>query len=574
VADLGALRVAEFATAGRGPLSPLARAQYAALVRMRWRMLVIGLKSIQGIMELGATGVSLVVFGMIGMLLTLVLTVEGYSMTSHGEWSSLPALLWIAFVVWQTVPIALATFQEQFDLSGLLRFPVSFASFYVLHMIFGLLDVSTILGGLGCAGIWLGVTIARPQLSGWTALALVVFAVFNLLLARAILALLDRWLEQRKTREILGGVFMVAILSLQLLNPALYQSGHGRGKHGGQESASAQKAADTLRRWEKPVEAVQDWLPPGLGGMAVGSAAEQRPGEALGLVGLMGLYVLGAGGVLGLRLRGEYRGESLGEAPARQSVEHRKSRWQLAGSGPVAAVMEKELQTLFRSMPVLYAIGAPLFMVVVFGALFRSNSSGAGHSFPLAVPLCVAYALLGASQLIYNVLGAEGTAVQVLFLSPTPIRTVLLAKNLFHAIVFSIVALVAGILASVSMGRPKRAVLAATVAWLLFALPANLAAGNILSLVMPHRMNLGRLMRQRRSASSALVSMAIQSSMLGVGAAIFVPCVLLGRVWLAVPILLVLAAGAVYAWVRVLRNVDAMANRHRELLLSTLAKAQ
>ena len=574
MADLGALNMAEFAAAGRGPLSPLARMQYAALVRMRWRMLVIGLRSIQGIFELGATGLSLLVFGMIGMLLTLVLTTEAFSMTSHGEWEYLPVLFWIACVVWQTVPIALATFQEQFDLSGLLRFPVSFASFYVLHMIFGLMDVSTILGGLGCAGIWLGVTIAKPSLSGWTVLALVIFAVFNLLLARAILALLDRWLEQRKTREILGGLFMVALLSLQLLNPALYQGRHSRGRHRGQESASELKTADALRRWEKPARAVQDWLPPGLGGMAVGSAAQGRPGEALGLVGLMGLYVLGAGGVLALRLRGEYRGENLGEAPPRENVERRESRWKLAGSGPMAAVMEKELHTLLRSMPVLYAIGAPLFMVAVLGALFRGNTSGDGHPFPLGVPLCVAYALLGASQLIYNVLGAEGTAVQVLFLSPTPIRTVFLAKNLFHAIVFSIVALLAGILASTRLGWPSGAILAATVAWLVFALPANLAAGNMISVVMPHRMSLGRLMRQSRSASSALLSMAIQSSLLGVGAAVFAVCLLFGRMWLAAPILLMLSAGAVYAWVRVLGNVDAMANRHRELLLATLAKTE
>ena len=66
--------------------------------------------------------------------------------------------------MWQTVPVALASFQEQFDLSGLLRFPVSFASFFVLYVIFGLVDVSTILGGLCCVGIWLGVTLARPDL--------------------------------------------------------------------------------------------------------------------------------------------------------------------------------------------------------------------------------------------------------------------------------------------------------------------------------------------------------------------------------------------------------------------------
>ena len=68
--------------------------------------------------------------------------------------------------------------------------------------------------------------------------------------------------------------------------------------------------------------------------------------------------------------------------------------------------------------------------------------------------------------------------------------------------------------------------------------------------------------------------MPIQLTLLGVGAAVFVLCVYFGRLWLAVPIFLVLAVGAVYAWVRVLGNADAMANRRRELLLATLAKAE
>jgi len=36
--------------------------------------------------------------------------------------------------------VALASFQEQFDLAGMLRFPVSFSSFYLLYVVFGLAD--------------------------------------------------------------------------------------------------------------------------------------------------------------------------------------------------------------------------------------------------------------------------------------------------------------------------------------------------------------------------------------------------------------------------------------------------
>ena len=40
--------------------------------------------------------------------------------------------------MWQMLPILLASFQEQFDLGILLRFPVGFGSYMLLYVIFGL----------------------------------------------------------------------------------------------------------------------------------------------------------------------------------------------------------------------------------------------------------------------------------------------------------------------------------------------------------------------------------------------------------------------------------------------------
>jgi membrane protein implicated in regulation of membrane protease activity len=68
--------------------------------------------------------------------------------------------------------------------------------------------------------------------------------------------------------------------------------------------------------------------------------------------------------------------------------------------------------------------------------------------------------------------------------------------------------------------------------------------------------------------------MLAQTILLGVGAGVVGACTLIGRIWLAVPILLILAGGAVFAWTRVLRNADAMANEHRDELIAKLAKAE
>jgi ABC-2 type transport system permease protein len=197
-----------------------------------------------------------------------------------------------------------------------------------------------------------------------------------------------------------------------------------------------------------------------------------------------------------------------------------------------------------------------------------------GRPFQLAFPLCVCYALLGFTQMIFNNLGAEGTGIQMLFLSPTPIRTVLLAKNLLHGLLFALVAFLAGVLAAFRMGEPDLMLIATTAAWVLFALPMNLAAGNVLSLIMPYRVNLGRISRQRGSQASALVSMLIQAFVIGCGLGILELCTYLDKRWLAAPCLLVLAGVALVGWLRVLGNADSLANRNRDNLIGTLAKTE
>ena len=140
------------------------------------------------------------------------------------------------------------------------------------------------------------------------------------------------------------------------------------------------------------------------------------------------------------------------------------------------------------------------------GFLWRVHQENGpqAHIFPLALPLCVVYAQLGFTRLFNNSLGAEGMGIQLYFLSPTPIRTVLLAKNLFHSAVFALTILVAVTLAILRLGVPDEAVLAATVAWLLFSVPANLAVEKY-ALTLPYGENPGRVARTGRTPDSSLL---------------------------------------------------------------------
>jgi len=548
-----------------GVFGPLARSQYQALAAMRWSLFRNSLRSPQGVFELGARTIAFLFYAFLGLLLAAGFGGGAYAIAANQKWQLLPLVFWTAFLIWQIVPVSMASFQEQFDLGGLLRFPVGFGPFFLLHLIFGLVDASTILGVLCCSGIWIGILLARPDLFALTALALVLFAAFNVLLVRAISAWIDRWMAQRRTREIVGAVFLLGLLSLQLLNPAFRSEKHSR--------MSTHSRAEGIR-WLKATDTVQRWLPPGLAARAAQPGSRSSSLPAVQAAVLLGVYVLAAGGVLGLRLRADYRGENLGDAPSRKKQERRTTGSFLDGSGPIAAVMEKELRTVMRSMPLLYALAAPLLMVFVLSGLFLRNGMPAAQTPSMGLMVSLAYAIVGFTQFFYNNLGPEGAGIQLLFLAPTPVRTVIFAKNLFHALLFIVDSALVCVVASLRLGRPAPASLAVAWAWLLFALPVHLAAGNLFSLNMPYRMNLGRISRQRGSQATALLSMLIQAAVLGIGVGTFALCSYLRDVWLAVPVFLLLAAAATFAWTRVLGNIDRIAGQRRETLIATLARTE
>jgi ABC-2 type transport system permease protein len=545
-----------------GPFSALARSQYRALATIRWSIFRNTIRSGRGAMEAAAHGVSYLIYGLMGFGLAMGFGSGAYAIAATGKWGIVPVLFWALLLAWQVVPVSIASFQEQFDVNGLLRFPVGFGAFYLLHLIFGMVDISTILGGFCCLGILMGTTIVRPDLFGFVALGLAVFAVFNILLVRAISAWTDRWMAQRRTREIVGSLFFLGLISLQLLNPAFHNETHSR-----------ESWARAMRRFET-ANRVQRWLPPGLAAEAVEQGAAGKPATALGAAALLGLCVLGTGAALGVRLRAEYRGENFGDAPSRKKHVRQSRAWLLDGSGPIAAVMEKELRVLLRAMPLIYGLAAPLLMVFIFSGVFIRRGSPGGHPYAMSLLISLGYAMVGFTQLFYNSLGPEGPGIQVLFLSPTPIRTVILAKNLFHGMLFLVDAALVCFVASLRMGWPSPAAIAAAWAWLLFALPVHLAAGNAFSINLPYRMNLGRLTRQRGSQANSLLSMLIQAGVLGIGVSVFALCSLFDKLWLAAPVFLILAAGAVLAWLRVLAHIDGMANQRREALIATLCRTE
>src|SRR5579863_1185001 len=197
------------------------RGQLSAIAYLRWRMFVNGLRTRRGKMELVSRIIVTLGFAMGGLGGFVVSTGFSWYFVSQGKPEFLAILLWPIFFFWQVFPVMATAFTNNPDSSELLRFPLTYRSFFMVRLAYGFFDPASALGSIGLLGILLGTTIARPLLFPWALLVLATFAVFNLVLMQTVFAWLERWLAQRRTREILGVLFILFMLSFQLIRPTM-----------------------------------------------------------------------------------------------------------------------------------------------------------------------------------------------------------------------------------------------------------------------------------------------------------------------------------------------------------------
>jgi ABC-2 type transport system permease protein len=288
-----------------------------------------------------------------------------------------------------------------------------------------------------------------------------------------------------------------------------------------------------------------------------------------------------AGGLLAVRLHAEYRGESLGEAPrAIVSAAKRpfaqtesRSRGIETKAGELArmrGVLKKEWTYLARSGVMLFSLVAPLLFVFIAGG---PGLAGNPLAMQFALPIGVVYCFLPLTRLVCNSLGGEGTGIQLYFLSPTPMRTVMLAKNVLQVALFGVEVLLVSAILVYRVGWPPPQTLWITLCWLAFALPLELAAGNLLSITMAYRMTLTRLSREQGATGNGLLALLIQLVIFGVGVAVYSTLAVAGHVQWVPGALLLLAIGSGFAWLRVMASVNGLALSRREALIATLARS-
>jgi ABC-2 type transport system permease protein len=547
--------------------SPEIRGQFAAIARVRWQLFVNGLRTIRGRLEVVARGFMFLGFAVLGLGGFLGLGATAWYFVSHENAEWLAVLLWPLFLSWQLFPVMATAFTENVDSSNLLRFPLSFPSYFLIRLVYGSLDLSTAIGSLWLFGLAIGIGIARPGLFLWAAVVLVAFATFNILLARMIFAWVERWLAQRRTREVLGVVFFIFIICFQFIGPLI--SRIGRHRH------------PEVSRITTQVLPYERALPPGLAAEAIARAIRGASAPALVAFALECVYALAILWLLNVRLQAQYHGENLGEAAAR-SISPKEKRairlgWNVSGiPGPVAAILEKEFHYLSRSGPMLFTFVMPVVILLIF-RLGPQTSAKQGsflaHAPDLAFPVGSAYALLILTNLVYNCFGADAVGMQLFFVSPVSFREILLGKNLAHALVLACEVVLVWFAVCFMFHPPAVDVTLATVTGVAFALVLNLTAGNLLSIYTPKKIDYGAFGKQRASTTTVLASLGIQAAVFGLAAVTLLVARAYGRVWLAALIFLILAGLASIGYIMVLNRADRIALDRRDAILAELCRA-
>ncbi|HEY3972808.1 MAG TPA: hypothetical protein VGM18_07375 [Candidatus Sulfotelmatobacter sp.] len=540
--------------------------QLSAIAELRWHMFVNGLRSKRGKMELASRVLVTAAFtiaGVGGFALAFGLS---YYFVSQDQAEYLAAILWPIFFFWQVFPVMATAFTNNPDSGELLRFPLNYQSYFAIRLAYGFFDPASALGSVGLLGVLIGVAVARPLLFPWTLLVVLTFGLFNLVLMQTIFAWLERWLAQRRTREIMGVVFILAILSFQLIGPAMEH--FGKGPH-----PDLSQAAQITNR-------IQAVLPAGLAAVAVASASHGRFLLGAGSLLILAMLTLAVGLLLHLRLRAQFRGENLSEAAARPAVAHVQGLqlgWNLPGfSQEVAAVFEKELRYLMRSGPMLLTLIMPIFMLVIFrlGPLNPMRQAGHMNRTPdMAFPGAAAYAILVLTNLVFNSFGGDAAGIQFFYASPVTFRQIVLAKNLVHASILAANTAFAWFAVTYLYGAPHLAASVATLTGLLFAAPLNFTAGNLLSIYAPRKRDFSTFGRQNVSQTTVLASFGVQAVIIGIGVGVFAIARIYHSPWIAALLFLPLSAVSIAVYVAVLGRLDGIALKRRESLVAELCRA-
>lgn len=189
-------------------LAPGRQEQLRLLAWLRWRLFVNGLGTRRGKADLASKIILGVVIGAVALGIGPLIGMGSWYAIHNAEPFVLPGELWAIFIVWLMLPIFVSGFGAESDPGSLLRFPLRYSAFALLALAHGAFDPVAVAAIYWLFAMLIGVVVASPVAALWAMPGLAAFALFSLLLNRVIFAWLSHWLAKRRTREILGLVFL------------------------------------------------------------------------------------------------------------------------------------------------------------------------------------------------------------------------------------------------------------------------------------------------------------------------------------------------------------------------------
>ncbi|HEY1924135.1 MAG TPA: hypothetical protein VGG58_02705 [Candidatus Acidoferrum sp.] len=489
-----------------------------------------------------------------------------YFSISTGHYGWLLLLFWGIFFFWQAFPLFVAGFGAPFEFRTLLRFPLSLSAFYVIGLAYGLADFAAVSGVCWLLSLVAGAATAKLSLLAPVLLVVLLFIWMNITFERLLSSWLERLLARRRTRELLFGLFILAMVSLQFLRPAL--------QHYAQRSHSP---ASLLR-----IAAYLAPLPPSLAGSAIASAGQGNVLQFFGGVTAILVYIALLSALLWRRFASQYRGEELSEAapavrrtaPAAARSEPGRDSLTLF-SPQVAAILRKEFRYLSRNGFVIVSLLMPPVLVLLFTSQFGGTHPTLTHmriTTDMFFPPMMGYLILMLMTPAYNCFAYEGKGIQTYYTAPVRFRDVLLAKNILYAAVLLFEIVLSTFLLALRIGLPTTPVLVATILAVVFAVAGQFAIADWISLSFPRKLEYGSMRGQRSSGVSIWAAFGVQLLLSVVCGGLLFSGRWTGNPWLPAEAFAVLAAASLAGYFAALDALSDVAEKKKEVLIETLSR--
>ncbi len=538
--------------------------QIRTVAWLRWRVLRNSLRNKSRRLDL----IGLIFSGFFSLLFVIGVTLAFFFVTRYlfeNHLEPLFGLVFLALLVWwQSFPILLAGFAPQFPFRTLLRFPMNLSAFYLIGMAYGLADSAALAALVWMLAMLAATLVAQPSAASALFLVCALFTVLNITMERLLGAWVEKLLAKRKSREVFFTIFVLAMVSLQFLNPLMQKYGHA--------------LVPKLRSWVPYL-----WLlPSSFAGDAVAQSAAHHWAMAFlkfaGLAMYAGIFTM----LLAMRYSQLYSGEELSEgvAPARKeertALTAQDARDTVSFVPPqVLAVLRKELLYLKRNTFLFFGLVFPPMMLLFFSVQFGGAHPTAlkkGVSPDLFFPGMMAYLVLILIAPSYNCFAYEGRGIQTYFIAPARFREILIAKNLMTVSILLCELALCVALVGWRVGLPTTPVLFATMAAVVFSIVGQLTIANWASLSYPRKIEFGKMQGQRNSGMSVLILLGMQILFGGVGGVILFSGRWTGNPWLPAEIFAVLAAAAVGGYVSSLDSFTQLAEKKKEILIDALCR--